>query len=112
MDTTQANQDPMYLLLREGLVDEFNQRKAAGETCEIKGSDLTHADLRKLQPEGLDMSDCQLHSADLRGLDLRHTQLEGASILGAKISDAFFPAGISAEEINLSLVHGTRMRCR
>ena len=46
-------------------------------------------------------------SARQLGLDL-----EGASIAGTKISGTYFPKELSAEEINLSLQHGTRMRYR
>ncbi|NIV31835.1 MAG: hypothetical protein GWN58_20815, partial [Anaerolineae bacterium] len=48
--------------------------------------------------------------ADLRGLDLRQTRLEGASIHGAKVAGVYFPEDLSAEEIQLSLLQGTRMR--
>ena len=94
--------DPLYRLLREGRVDVFNQEKANGKTC-----DLTHCDFR-----GLDLRDCYFRQADLRGLDLSEANLEGASINAAKISGAYFPKALSAEEITLSLTHGTRMRYR
>jgi len=41
---------------------------------------------------------------------LSTTLLDGASIGGAKISGTLFPRNLDAEEITLSLVHGTRMR--
>ena len=50
--------------------------------------------------------------ADLRGIDFRKARLEGASINAAKISGAYFPVELSAGEIELSLLHGTRMRYR
>jgi uncharacterized protein YjbI with pentapeptide repeats len=56
------------------------------------------------------MSGAYLRHADLRGLDLSETNLEGASINSAKISGTYFPTTLSAEEITLSLVHGTRLR--
>ena len=71
-----------------------------------------HADLRGLVAGGLDMQDCYLRQADLRGVDFRKTRLEGASINGAKISGTYFPHELAAEEITLSLLHGTRMRYR
>ena len=112
-DSTPAfKDDPLYRLLRAGKVEEFNQRRAAGEDCDLRGSDLRTLDLRKLDARGLDLRDCYLRQADLRGLDLRETQLEGASINAAKISGAYFPPELSAEEITLSLAHGTRMRYR
>jgi uncharacterized protein YjbI with pentapeptide repeats len=46
----------------------------------------------------------------LRGIDFSNARLEGASINGARISGAFFPAELSADEIMLSVNHGTHMR--
>ena len=108
----QIKDDPMYRLLREGDIEEFNTRRAAGETCDLVGSDLRTIDLRKLDARGLDFRDCYFRQADLRGVDLSQTNLEGASINAAKISGAYFPKELSAEEITLSLTHGTRMRYR
>jgi len=104
--------DALYDLLRDGRTTEFNARRAAGETCDLRHADLRGADLRNLEASGLDMSHCYLRHADLRGVDLSATRLEGASIREARISGAYFPPELSAEEINLSLVHGTRMRYR
>jgi hypothetical protein len=36
--------------------------------------------------------------------------MEGASMINANVSGAYFPKDLSAEEIRLSLEHGTRMR--
>jgi uncharacterized protein YjbI with pentapeptide repeats len=104
--------DNLYDLLRRGEVAQFNAARGAGATCDLCGADLRGADLRDIDPRGLDLGDAYLRQADLRGLDLRETRLVGASIYGAKISGAYFPAELSAEEITLSLLHGTRMRYR
>ncbi|MGB5298458.1 MAG: pentapeptide repeat-containing protein [Thiogranum sp.] len=114
MSTTQPqiNDDPMYRLLREGAVDEFNTRRAGGEACNLRGCDFRHLDLRKLDARGLDLRDCYFRQTDLRGVDLSEANLEGASINAAKISGAYFPRDVSAEELTLSLVHGIRMRYR
>ena len=104
--------NPLYKLLREGRVAEFNRRRAAGESCDLTYSDLRGLDLCGLDAEGLDLGHCYLRQADLRGIDLSKTNLEGASIHGAKISGAYFPREVDADEITLSLVHGTRMRYR
>ncbi|MCG6865540.1 MAG: pentapeptide repeat-containing protein [Thiogranum sp.] len=111
-NSPQIKDDPMYRLLREGAIEEFNQRRAAGEHCDLTGCDLRTIDLRKLDARGLDLRDCYFRQADLRGLDLSDANLEGASINAAKISGTYFPKALSAEEINLSLTHGTRMRYR
>ena len=106
------NDDPLYRLLREGDVEAFNRRRKAGEPCQLRACDLRSLDLRKLDAAGLDLRDCYLRQADLRGVDLTNTNLEGASINGAKISGTYFPTELSAEEVSLSLMHGTRMRYR
>ncbi len=98
-------------LLRDGYIEEFN-RERKDMKLDLKGMDLRHSDLRELDPSGLDLGDCHLRQSDLRGLDLRQTNLKGASIGSAKISGTYFPEELSAEEINLSLQHGTRMRYR
>lgn len=63
-----------------------------------------------LNVEGLDLSGCYFRQTDLRGLDFRKSRLEGASINAAKISGVYFPDELTAGEIELSLLHGTRMR--
>jgi len=102
--------DPLFWLLREGRIEEFNRRRAAGETCDLRRCNLRGLDLRGLQSAGLDLSDCYLRQADLRGVDLRNTRMEGASIHGAHISGTYFPKELAAAEIELSLRTGTRMR--
>ncbi len=108
----QIKDDPMYRLLRDGEIEEFNARHAAGESCDLRGCDFRTSDLRKLHAKGLDLRDCYFRQADLRGIDFSEAQLEGASINAAKISGTYFPPQLSAEEIMLSLTHGTRMRYR
>jgi uncharacterized protein YjbI with pentapeptide repeats len=105
-----VKEDALYQLLREDRVEEFNRQRAAGTACDLRGSDLRGLDLRKLEAAGLDLRGCYLRQADLRGVDLSTTLLEGASINGAKISGAYFPKGLRADEIIMSLQHGTRMR--
>jgi len=102
----------LYRLLREGDIPAFNSRRAAGESFDLREADLRGVDLRGMHAAGLDMRGAYLRGADLRGVDFRETLLEGASINGAKISGTFFPVELPAEEITLSLLHGTRMRYR
>ncbi|MDH5358324.1 MAG: pentapeptide repeat-containing protein [Gammaproteobacteria bacterium] len=103
--------NPLYRLLREGKVAEFNQRIAAGEKAEMSGYDFRNLDLQGLIADGLDFSNCYFRQADLRGIDFSNcANLEGASINAAKISGVYFPKEIRTEEILLSLEHGTRMR--
>jgi hypothetical protein len=104
--------DPMYLLLRDRLVEEFNRRKAAGERPVLVHCELTGMDLRDIDADGLDLTDACLNDADLRGVDLRGAILRGATLHGARIAGAYFGDELRAEEIDLSLQHGTRLRYR
>jgi uncharacterized protein YjbI with pentapeptide repeats len=110
MTKPEIKSDPLYQLLREGRINEFNNRRRKGETCDLRDADLRSLDLRNLDAGGLDMSNTYLRQADLRGVDFSETRLEGASISGAKISGAYFPKELGAEELSLSLLHGIRMR--
>jgi uncharacterized protein YjbI with pentapeptide repeats len=112
MNTPEIKQDEMYQLLRSGNIARFNELKAGGKECDLRNADLRGLDLRELDAKGLDISNGYLRQSDLRGVDLSETVLEGVSISGAKISGTLFPKELSAEEINLSLLHGTRMRYR
>lgn len=102
--------DPLYLLLREGRSDEFNRRLKAGESCDLTACDFRGIDLRGIVASNLDFSDCYFRQADLRGLDLRSCKLQGASLHAAHISGVYFPADLSAAEIDMSVRLGTRLR--
>lgn len=102
--------DPLYLLLREGRGEEFNRRRKAGENCDLRGCDFRGLDLRGLDVANIDFCDCYFRQADLRGLDLRNCQLEGASLHAAHVSGAYFPRKLAADEIEMSVRLGTRMR--
>ncbi|MFO1388133.1 pentapeptide repeat-containing protein [Cellvibrio sp.] len=109
-----VHQNPLYDLLRSEQVEEFNQRKAAGELNEgqLRGGDFRGLDLRGLDANGLDLRDAYFRGADLRGIDFRNTNLEGASFCQAHISGCFFPKELSADEIRLSFDLGIRVRYR
>lgn len=103
--------NPLYSLLREGKIDEFNQRVAAGEPVDLTSCDFRHLNLQGLQAKGLDFSNSYFRQADLRGIDFTEClSMEGASIHAAKISGVYFPKQLDANEVLLSLEHGTRMR--
>lgn len=104
------NDDPMYRLLRDGKIVEFNQQKARGITSDLTCCDFRGVDLRGLDAAGLDLSGCYFRQSDLRGIDFSQTEMEGASINSAKISGTYFPKELPATEIELSLLHGIRMR--
>lgn len=103
--------NPLYRLLREGYVAEFNQRVAAGEKVELVGCDFRHINLQGINAAGLDFSNSYFRQSDLRGVDFTNCiSLEGASIHAAKISGAYFPPALRADELLLSLEHGIRLR--
>ena len=104
--------DPLYLLLRDGKTREFNDLYKRSKTVDLTRCDFRHADLRGINADGIDFSHCYFHQADLRGVDFTNSRLDGASIRAAKISGTYFPKELGPEEINLSLLHGTRMRYR
>ena len=104
--------DPPYLLLREGRGEEFNRRRKAGETCDLRGCDFRGLDLRAVEVASIDFSDCYFRQTDLRGLDLRTCPMEGASLHAAHVSGAYFPSKLAPEEIEMSVRLGTRMRYR
>lgn len=108
----QIKSDAMYRLLRDGRIEEFNQRKSNGERADLTDADFRGLDLRGIDAVGLDFSNSYFRQADLRGIDFSLARLEGASLNTAKVSGCYFPPELDAEEIALSLLHGTRMRYR
>ncbi|NNG14618.1 MAG: pentapeptide repeat-containing protein [Gammaproteobacteria bacterium] len=100
----------LYHLLREGKIDDFNHACAKGETPDLANADMRGLSLQGLNTDGLDLQGCYFRQADLRGIDFSKAQLDGASIHASKISGCLFPTELSADEIALSLSHGTRMR--
>lgn len=80
------------------------------DTSELTGGDYRGRDLRKMNARGLDFSNAYFRNCDLSGIDFRETNLEGASLMDAKVSGVYFPAELGADEIRLSLDHGTRLR--
>ena len=109
---TSASDSSMYVLLKDGKIAEFNERKAGGEIPELRNADFRGADLRNMDAQGVDFTNAYFRGADLRALDLRHSDLPGASLVQAHISGAFFPEQLNTQEILLSVQHGTRMRYR
>ncbi len=111
-NSPEISTDPMYQLIREGKIDEFNAKKQAGEYCNLKSCDFRSLDLKGIDAVGLDFRSAYFRMSDLRGIDFRGSLLDGASINGAKISGTYFPVEISASELLLSLEHGTRLRVK
>ncbi|MAA66375.1 MAG: hypothetical protein CL581_16585 [Alteromonadaceae bacterium] len=103
--------DPLYQTLRNENIDAFNEAKAKISACpSFSHGDFRGLDLRGINVEGMDLSHAYFRGADIRGVDFSKTNMEGASIAGAKISGCLFPTELHADEIVMSLNHGTRMR--
>jgi uncharacterized protein YjbI with pentapeptide repeats len=113
MERVKIIDDQLYHLLRQEKIKEFNEQKqGVGTVVSFQFCDFRGLDLRGMDAEGLDLRGAYFRGADLRGIDFRKTHLEGASIASTKISGCFFPSAIEADEIMMSLSHGTRMRYR
>lgn len=104
--------DPLYQLLRSENVKEFNEQRDKLDASNLRSGDYRGRDLRNMEAAGLDFSNSYFRNTDLRGIDFRQTNLEGSSLIDAKVSGAYFPDELSAEEIRLSLDTGTRLRYR
>jgi uncharacterized protein YjbI with pentapeptide repeats len=111
MNTPRMIDDPLYLLLRAEDVQEFNKRKRnSSKLPSLEYCDFRGLDLRGMDASGLDLRNAYFRGSDLRGIDFRQANVEGASIASAKISGCYFPHDLSADEVVMSLNHGTRMR--
>jgi uncharacterized protein YjbI with pentapeptide repeats len=102
--------DPAFKLLRVGDVDAFHEAVAGRDSVDYSGADLRGVDLRKIDIHNMVLRDAFLRDADLRGCDLRHLDLSGVSMRGAKIGGTYFPDNVTADEIRMSVRHGTRIR--
>ncbi len=110
MATPVISQDPLYQMLRHDNVQGFNQARASGTLCDLRGCDLRGLDLRGINLANADLTDAYFRGADLRGIDFRSCLMDGASLADAKISGCYFPVAIPAAEILLSVTHGIRLR--
>ncbi len=109
-ETPKIVDDELYNLLREERIDEFNTRRHKDGDYDLSGLDFRGLDLRGLDAKGINFENSYFRQANLAGLNLNYCQLEGASIRGANISGVLFPKELTADEIVMSLNHGTRMR--
>lgn len=97
--------------LQEEHIDAFNKYvdQRDGEV-DLRDAHLRSYDLRKCHLKYANLRGAYMRASDLRALDLSEADLEGASFKGAKISGVMFPRNVSAQEIHLSVTHGTRIR--
>jgi uncharacterized protein YjbI with pentapeptide repeats len=104
--------DPIAL----GLIQDDNHVKfnslvdAQGGVVDLSNAHLRAYDLRKYHLAKANLTGAYLRATDLRSLDLSQANLEGASMKEAKVSGVNFPRNLSAQEIMMSLHHGTRLR--
>lgn len=108
--TLRFPKDPLYLLLRDEKIDEFNSQRKSQKTIDFINCDFRGLNLRGIDASHINFSGSYFRASDLRGVDFSSSILEGASIASAKISGCLFPSNIRAEEISLSVNKGTRMR--
>lgn len=106
------SENELYQLLRDEQVEEFNKRKAAGEAVNLTHCDFRGLDLRGLDASDIDFTGSYFRQTDLRGINFSKSILRECSVNGAKVSGVYFPPELMPEEINMSMVHGTRMRYR
>jgi uncharacterized protein YjbI with pentapeptide repeats len=97
--------------IRNDEAERFNSEIATlAGPVDLENCDLSNQDLRRFNLRSANLRNAYLKMADLRGVDLSDAQMDGASINRAHISGAFFPRNIPAQEVWLSIEHGTRMR--
>ena len=110
MNSPIISDHPLYQMLRHDDVSGFNHAIEAGQQCDLAGCDLRGLDLRTLKMSPMNLQDTYFRGADLRGIDFRGCNLDGASLADAKISGCYFPIDLKADEIQLSVTLGTRLR--
>ena len=71
------SEDPLYQMLRNEQIAEFNQARHTMDTSKLRSGDYRGRDLRNLDADGLDFSDSYFRNCDLKGIDFRNTNLEG-----------------------------------
>jgi uncharacterized protein YjbI with pentapeptide repeats len=90
--------------------EKFNREVAAGKVPDFTNQNLSYLDLTGFNLHNANLAGAYLCGANLAGQDLTKANLHGASLRQAKVSGCLFPAGLSAEEIRLSVDMGTRLR--
>jgi uncharacterized protein YjbI with pentapeptide repeats len=103
--------DLSFKALRLADFEAYNREVAGRKQVDFSNTDLRGVDFRGVTDVNkLIVRGAYLRDADLRGLDIRSWDMDGCSLYHAKISGAFFPAAISAQELANSVHLGTRIR--
>lgn len=105
-----ADQHALSLIQEERFLEFNNYVESKGGSVDLTGAHLRAYDLRKCNFKKADLRGAYMRSCDLRSCDLSESQLDGASMKEAKVSGVLFPRNITASEISMSLMHGTRIR--
>jgi len=104
--------DPLYQLIRDEKIKEFNSQRESNQTLDFHDCDFRGSDLRGLNASGINFSGCYFRAADLRGIDFSQSNMDGVSLASAQVSGCYFPKNIDATEIWVSVEKGIRMRAR
>jgi uncharacterized protein YjbI with pentapeptide repeats len=103
--------DPAFKFLRLSDYAAFNRQVNGKAIVDFSDADLRGVDFRGVANiEKLNVRGSYMRDADLRGLDLRSWNMEGCSLYHAKVSGAYFPENITAQELCNSVHLGTRIR--
>jgi uncharacterized protein YjbI with pentapeptide repeats len=105
-------EDDTFRSLRAGDLDGFATRIARQTVVDFSNADFRGTDFRRADLSKVVLRGAYLKDADLRGVDLRQMDLEGCSLHNAKIGGTYFPECLSAAEIQMSVLYGTRIRMR
>jgi uncharacterized protein YjbI with pentapeptide repeats len=103
-------EDEAFRSLRAGDIAAFHEQIEGRDVVDFSGADLRAVDMRKADISKVVLRGAYLSDADLRGIDLRGKDLEGCTFLRARVSGAFFPSELSAQELRNSVDLGTRVR--
>lgn len=90
---TKKNKDELFQLLKNGLIDEFNEYRAEDSELlidlseiDIKGTDLPGINLSNTDLTGSDLSECDLTDADFANSNLTSVKFTGSVIKQANFT--------------------------
>jgi len=83
----------------EELVRQYKTGKRNFRYANLRGANLSGADLIRGNLCGANLSEADLHLADLRGADLRTANLYGADLRGANLSEAKLTGTVLGEAV-------------
>ena len=112
LKTDKNSPSEIYHSIIEGDIEKAHNLIKAEDVVDLSSHSFRAVDLRALSLENkkINFGNCYFKNTDLRGLDLAKSNLSGASLHNARISGVIFPNNISASEIELSVIRGTRLR--